>query len=119
MGLDMSSAVKLPVMDVLARPVDVTPVASQPGAGSYRARGYLGANPLDVQAEDGSVITQQQTYLDVRDREFAVVPRQRDVIDIPADGMTEPAGRFEVVDAHSDGGGLTMLIIRKLEARRP
>lgn len=119
MGLDMSALVKLPAMDVFARPIDVTPIASQPGAGAYRARGYLGTAPLDVGAEDGSVISDQQTYLDVRDAEFSVVPRQRDVIHIPADGTVPPAGRYEVVDSSADGGGLTTLIIRKLETRRP
>jgi hypothetical protein len=119
MGLDMSALVKLPAMDVFGRPIDVTPVASQPGAGRYRARGYLGTSELDVAAEDGSVITDQQTYLDVRDAEFAIVPRQRDRIDIPADGTAPGAGSFEVVRASADGGGHTTLVIRKFEPSRP
>jgi hypothetical protein len=119
MGLDMSALVKLPAMDVFARPIDVTPVASQPGAGSYRARGYLGTSQLDVAAEDGSVITDQQTYLDIREIEFAILPRQRDRIDIPADGTVPAAGLFEVVSGTADGGGLTTLIIRRLEPSRP
>jgi hypothetical protein len=119
MGLDMSALVKLPAMDVFARPIDVTPIASQPGAGAYRARGYLGTSQLDVAAEDGSVITDQQTYLDIRDAEFAVLPRQRDRIDIPADGTVPAAGSFEVVSASQDGGGLTTLVIRKFEPNRP
>jgi len=119
MGLDMSALVKLPAMDVFARPIDVTPIASQPGVGSYRARGYLGTTELDVGAEDGSVVTDQQTYLDVRDAEFAVVPRQRDRIHIPADGTVPAAGTFEVVSGSQDGGGLTTLVIRRFEPSRP
>jgi hypothetical protein len=119
MGLDMSTLVGLPVMDVFARPIDVYPNASNPGGGSYRARGYYSTAELDVQAEDGSVVTDQQTYLDVRDREFAIVPRQKDVIDIPADGATPAEGMFEVVSATADGKGLTNLIIRKVETARP
>lgn len=119
MALDMSALVKLPAMDLFARPVDITPVASQPGAGSYRARGYLGTSQLDIAAEDGSVITDQQTYLDIREIEFAVLPRQRDRIEIPADGTVPAAGSFEVVSGTTDGGGLTTLIIRKFEPARP
>ena len=119
MGLDMSALVKLPIMDVFGRPIDVTPIASQPGAGSYRARGYLGTNDLDVAAEDGSVITDQTTFLDVRDNEFAVVPRQGDRIDIPADGTAPAAGAWEVVSAHEDGGGMTNLHIRRFGLARP
>lgn len=119
MGLDMSALVKLPAMDVFARPIDVTPIASQPGAGSYRARGYFGTNELEVAAEDGSVLTDQQTYLDIREVEFAIPPRQRDIIDIPADGAVPAKGRFEVVSGTSDGGGLITLIIRELKAPRP
>jgi hypothetical protein len=119
MGLDLSALVKLPVLDVFGRPIDVYPNASQPGAGSYRARGYFGTSELDVGAEDGSVVTDQQTFLDVREIEFAVVPSQKDLIGIPADGAVPAEGMFEVVSATTDGGGLTTLIIRKLETARP
>jgi hypothetical protein len=119
MGLNMSALVKLPVMDVFARPITVTPIASQPGAGSYPNRGYFGTSAIDVAAEDGSVISDQTTFLDIRDAEFAIVPVQLDVIDIPADGDVPPEGAWEVVDSSSDGGGLTTLTIRKLLPARP
>jgi hypothetical protein len=115
----MSVLVKLPIMDVFGRPIDVTPSASQPGAASYRARGYLGTGPWNISAEDSSVISDQTTFLDVRDIEFAVVPQQGDRIDIPPDGTVPAAGMFEVVDGSSDGGGLTTLTIRKFEDARP
>jgi hypothetical protein len=119
MGLNMSALVKLPAMDIFARPIDVTPIASQPGVASYRARGYYSTTDLDVQAEDGSVVSDQRTYIDIRAAEFAVVPSQRDVIDIPADGGVPAEGRFEVISGADDGGGLATLIIRRLAVTRP
>jgi hypothetical protein len=119
MGLDMSSLVKVWAIDVFGRPVIVTPIASQPGVGAYQRRGYLGYKDLEVLLDDGTALVTQQAYLDIRERDFAVLPRQRDQINIPADGLTEARGLFEVVSSTDDGGGMINLVIRKFEAARP
>jgi hypothetical protein len=116
MGLDMSSLVKEVVLDAFARPIDVTYAGTDT---AYRARGYFGTTALDVMGEDNSILSDQTTYLDVRDREFAVVPRQGDRITIPGDGTTEEEGDWEVVDSSKDGGGLTTLTIRRAGPARP
>jgi hypothetical protein len=119
MGLNMSVLVKLPCMDILARPITVAPLASRPGDAAYAGRGYYDTREQDVVGEDNSVIVDQQTFLDVRDAEFAVVPQQGDLIDIPADGGVPAEGRFEVVSASPDGGGLTTLVLRAVLGARP
>ena len=50
------------MLDVFARPVTITPIASQGvAAPDYAARGYYDTRPFDVAALDGSVVTDQQT----------------------------------------------------------
>jgi hypothetical protein len=119
MGLDMSTAVYLPNFEVFARPVVITPIVSQPAGVAYDARGILGTQDTGVPAEDGSIISDQQTILDILEAEFPTLPRQRDRVMIPADGTVPAAGLFEVVDTSSNGGGETTLIIRKIELPAP
>ena len=120
MAVDFSTLVYLPNFDMYARPITVTPMASQPGLPAYTARGIYDTRPIDVQAEDGSIISDQQTILDVRDEEFAIVPEQLDRIHIPADPDAGPdLGEFEVTDTESNGGGETTLIIRKIVTAKP
>jgi len=123
MGLDFSTLVYLPNFDMFARPVTVTPLASQPGAPAYTGRGIFDTRPVDVQGMDGSIISDQQSILDVRDAEFLKVPEQLDRIYIGPDpdaGATgNEVGEYEVTDAESNGGGETTLIIRKIMAAKP
>lgn len=121
MGLDFSTLVYLPNFDMFARPITVTPLASQPGFPAYGARGIYDTRPIDVQANDGSIFSDQQTILDVRDIEFSVVPEQLDQIDIPYDpaGNMPALGTFEIMNTESNGGGETTLVIRKVMTSRP
>ena len=120
MALNFSTLVLLPNYDTFARKIVVTPLASQPGAPPYEARAIYGTRPIDVMAQDGSIFSDQQTILDVRDVEFAVVPDQLDQIYIPADADAGAAlGTFEVTDADSDGGGETTLAVRKIVVAKP
>jgi len=121
MALDFSTLVYLPNFDMFARPITVTPLASQPGLPAYSARGIYDTRPIDVQAENGSIISDQQTILDVRDVEFGAVPDQLDRIHIPFDpaSNSRDLGIFEVTNVESNGGGETTLVIRKVVASRP
>ena len=120
MAVNFSDLVYLPNFDMFARPIVVTPLASQPGVPSFSNRGIYDTRPIDVQAEDGSIVSDQQTILDVRDEEFGTVPTQLDRINIPADPDAGPAlGDFEVVLTEANGGGETTLVIRKLVTSRP
>jgi len=120
MAVNFSTLVYLPNFDMFARPITVTPLASQPGAPAYTNRGIYDTRAVDVAGMDGSIVSDQQTILDVRDDEFLVVPEQLDRILIPDDPDGGPSpGEFEVVDTESNGGGETTLIIRKIMASRP
>jgi hypothetical protein len=72
-------------------------------------------------AENGSIISDQRTFLDIKEDEFAVIPRQGDLINIPAEASSGlPAlGDFEIVDTSNDGGGETTLTLRKIVATKP
>jgi len=120
MALNFSTLVYLPNFDMFARPITVTPFASQPGLPAYTARGIYDTRPIDVQAQDGTIVSEQQTILDVRDVEFSVVPDQLDRIHIPADpDAGQDLGDYEVTNVESNGGGETTLVIRKIVAARP
>jgi hypothetical protein len=120
MAVNFSTLVYLPNFDMFARPIMVTPLASQPGMPAYSARGIYDTRPIDVQAEDGSIVSDQQTIVDVRDEEFGVVPEQLDQIAIPYDPDGGPdLGSFEVTNVESNGGGETTLVIRKVMTSRP
>lgn len=116
MGLDFSVAVYLPQYDVFARPIEVRPAI---GA-SFFNRGIYGTRAVLIAAEDGSQISDQETILDIREREFATrFPRQGDQIFIPRDGNVPEAGLFEIADLSSNGGGETTLVIRAVLEPRP
>ena len=121
MAVNFSTLVYLPNFDMFARPVTITPLASQPGMPAYIARGIYDTRAIDVQAEDGSIISDQQTILDVLDDEFTVVPEQLDriVIDVDVDAGTIGVGEYEVTDTESNGGGETTLIIRRIVTAKP
>jgi hypothetical protein len=120
MAVNFSVLVYLPQYDTFARSITVMPLASQPGAPAYTARGIYDTRPVDFAGEDGSIVSDQQTILDVREAEFSVVPEQLDRIAIPADADGGPdLGEFEVIDTETNGGGETTLVIRKIVTSKP
>jgi hypothetical protein len=120
MAVNFSTLVKLPCQDMFAVPVTVTPTVSRPGQPAYVGRGIYLTGPTDVPLLDGSMLSDQQTILDVRDAEYGnAPPMQGDRINIPFDCNGAPLGDFEVIDADKDGGGLTTLTLRKVETPRP
>lgn len=120
MAVNFSTLVYLPNFDMFARSITITPLASQPGLPAYSARGIYNTRAIDVQAEDGSIISDQQTIVDVRDEEFSVIPDQLDRVYIPFDADGGPdLGEFEVTDTEPNGGGETTLVLRKFMAARP
>src|SRR5215471_14823736 len=105
MAVNFPELVYLPNYDLFARPVTFTPVV---GA-AYDARGIFNTVSLDVMTEDGALLSDQKTILDILETEFAVLPVQRDRVFIPeADGMPE-LGNYEIIDTSTNGGGETTL----------
>ena len=103
------------VFDLYAVPVTFTPLKSQPGQAAYQGRGILGTYTEPIEALDGSIFADQRTILDIRESEFAVLPQQDDHCTIPLDCNGVPRGEYQIIDATSNGGGQTMLTIRKYE----
>ncbi|MCA1524303.1 head-tail joining protein [Bradyrhizobium yuanmingense] len=111
--MDFSTLVLLPGMNTFAIAVTVRPTVSQPGAPDYPARGVYSSVPTDVQMQDGTTFSDQQTTLGIRLREFAVPPVNGDRI-TPTEG--EAAGvTFWVADSSADGQGGLTLTLRKTE----
>lgn len=110
MGLDMGILVKMPQLDMFGRPISVTPAA---GGVTYQARGIFHEDANPFPAEDGSIVTDHIVSIDVLDSEFTVLPRQGDLIDIPADGTVPAEGLFTVLSATGDGGGMTNLVLEE------
>jgi hypothetical protein len=114
MGIDFSTLVYLPNYDFFARPVTFFPVVSQVGAAAYSNRGIYGTRDIDVAAEDGAILQDHQTILDIRESEYGVLPTQGDYVNIPADGNNPSLGDFEVVNVWHDGQGETTLQLRQV-----
>jgi len=116
MAVDFSTLVYLPVFDFYSRAVVFTPIKSQPGAPAYSARGIYTTKAIDVVGLDGqSILSEQQTILDIREIEFTVLPEQGDLVNIPAEGNIPARGDFEIQDTDDNGGGEITLTLRKWE----
>lgn len=119
MAVDFSTQVHSHTYDVFARAVTITPVKSQPSQAAYSARGIFGTVAIDVVAEDGAIVSDARTILDIREIEFSVLPIQGDEITIPASGNIPAAGSFRILDTDTNGGGETTLTLRKLWVAKP
>jgi hypothetical protein len=107
MGLDFGVLTKSVVVEFYGRPITVTPAGGAP----YNSRGIWHRDSNDFPGEDGSLVTDHKVSIDVLDSDFAVVPRQGDLIEVPADGTVPAEGAFTVLSAHGDGGGMTNLVL--------
>ena len=119
MAFNPSIMVYLPNYDFFSRTVVITPIASQPGAPAYTNRGIFDTRGLEVLAADGSIVSDQQTILDIRESEYDVQPQQYDHVMIPAEEALEALGPFEIVNKWTNGGGETTLVLRDLLAPAP
>lgn len=119
MALDFSTLVYDPGYSVFARAVTINPSVSQPNQPSYAARGIFSTQPIDVATENGAILSDQVTILDILEREFAILPAQGDTINIPSSGTLPALGDYEVIDLSTNGGGETTLVIRKVMAAQP
>ena len=112
-GVNFSTLVYGPAYDMFARRVTFYPYHSQPGGPSFAGRGIFGTRALAIVGLDGAVLSDQQTILDIREVEFAVLPQQFDRLYIDAADEGPALGEFEITDASTNGGGETTLVLRK------
>src|SRR5262245_3075434 len=108
MAINFSTIVYIPCQDLFGRKIVVTPVNSAPGFPAYEARGIYTTRAIDISTNVGgwegmAMISDQQTIVDIRDKEFLAsgraIPIQGDLIDIPAEEDIPAAGLFEITDA--------------------
>lgn len=106
--IDFDALVLGPAMTVFAKPIIVNPVRSQPGHAAYAARGVWAIKPIDVQTEDGSVMSSRIYTLGVKLSEFLVPPTEEDQVTITnviiRDVMRATA-TFLIDDVDPDGQG--------------
>lgn len=119
MAIAFSTELYVKVQDMFSVPCTFTPVKSNPGGPAYTVRGIYSTRPIDIVATDGSIFSDQQSILDIREVEFVVLPIQEDLVTIPFDCNGEPLGDFEIMDADTNGGGETTLVIRKIVTAKP
>jgi hypothetical protein len=112
--LDFSSLVLRACMDTFARPVTITPLASQPSAPAYTGRGIWSSKPVDVQTESGILSSQIQT-LDLRAVEFPVLPQPGDKVLVDAFGSLPRIGLCLIEDTDDDGQGGIVLSLKVVQ----
>jgi hypothetical protein len=115
MAINMSTFVYLPCQEVLGRPVNFSSTLGNSFSGA--GRGIYDSRSLNVMLEDGSIMSDQDTILDIRAIEFSSLPVQGDLIDIPAEPIAGlPAlGMFEIADVSNKvGGEITLSLKRKV-----
>jgi hypothetical protein len=112
-GINFATLVYLPAFDTFAVPVTFNPLVSAPGSPPYTIRGIFDTRTLNVLAENNSIYSDQQTILDIRESEFAVIPQQGDHATIPVDCNGVNQGEWVIVDSSTNGGGETTLVLRK------
>jgi hypothetical protein len=114
MAVNMSTLVYNPCQIVFGRPVIFTSKFgnSYDGAG----RGIYDSQTLDVALEDGSLISDQQTILDIRTAEYSILPAQGDRVAIPFEPVSglPDLGVFEITDLWHNGGGEVTLALKRL-----
>jgi len=115
MAINLDVTLQSPIFDFWSVPVTFIPIKSQPNTLSYVGRGILGTYSTDVVGLDGSLYSDQRTILDIREAEFPIMPVQDDRVIIAADCNGVDRGEWQIIDTTSNGGGQTMLTIRKYE----
>ena len=109
LGIPFSSMVYEPQYDFWAVDCFFTPMIGS----AYGGRGIFSTRAMDVPTEDNAVFSDQETILDVREAEFGTLPKQGDRVTIPRDCNGVDQGTWEIIDASTNGGGETTLVLRK------
>ncbi|WP_426313850.1 hypothetical protein ACN9MF_20260 [Methylobacterium fujisawaense] len=121
--IDFAALTLAPCIDIFARPIIVTPQASQPArraedgtiipAGQpYPSRGVWASRPVDVPVEGGGIMSTQVHTLGIAAADFEFPPAPDDYIEIPAHMSLPRIGLCQVEDTDDDGQGGTSLTLK-------
>ena len=116
MAVNFDVLLQTSVFDFFAVPVTFTPLKSQPGQPAYSGRGILGTYVEDVAALDDARSSPTSAPSSISARASSRCCRSR-TITAPSRSTATACrrGEYQIIDATSNGGGQTMLTIRKYE----
>jgi len=109
--IDFSALVLNPAQAAFGCAVWITPTVSQPLAAPYQARGIYSSTPTDVVMQDGTVLCDQRTTLDIRLAEFPIPVTFNDRV-TPDEGEAKGI-TFFVGAIDEDGQGGAKLTLRR------
>jgi hypothetical protein len=112
--LDFSGIVLSTLQNTFSRPIVISPVASQPGVGSYNARGVFSTSPIDFIPESNIVFSDQKTMVWVRMSEYPILPIPGDQLSIPTHIGYPAEGPFEIIDTDRFADGKMIISLKKL-----
>lgn len=105
MSLDFDTLVLKPAMDVFSKAMIVKPLASQPLASVYAARGVWSKRPVDIATEGGGILSSEEKKIGIRLSEFAVPVA-------PLDQVQFDGEWYWVDDVDEDGQGGASLALK-------
>lgn len=107
MPVDFDTLVLKPAMDRFAKPIVIKPLASQPLAPAYTARGDWVKRPVDVPVE-GGVLSSEERVISIRISEFAIPPA-------PLDQVQFKGEWYWIDDVDEDGEGQAKLALKAVD----
>jgi hypothetical protein len=110
--IDFDLVVLNPATGVFAINVVYTPTVSQPGVLPFATRGVYSSQALDVEMQDGTIYSDQETKLEVRLAEFAAYPMEGDFVTITDTRHPAYGKQFWIGDLDEDGQGGGRLLLR-------
>lgn len=112
MAINFSAAVYLACQDTFGRPVVFSGVGY-----SGANRGIYNTDKHETVMDEGDIIVEQQTILDIREDEYPTLPIQGDTVSIPYDpGSGVPdEGSFQIIKVTNNGGGEVTLQLREIK----
>jgi hypothetical protein len=118
MAVDFSSQLYAICQSEFGRTVTITPNVSQPSGAAYVNRGIFDTRELNVVMDDGSILADQETILDILAADYPIFPQQGDLVqvdDIYLSGELAQGGSFIVVKATHNGGGEITLVLKSTQ----
>jgi hypothetical protein len=114
LAINFSTMIYGPCQDQFGRTCIFTSATGDSYSGTNR--GIYDSTTLNVALEDGSILSDQNTILDIRAIEFPVLPAQDDTVSIPYDPISQlpDLGSYQIINLWHNGGGEITLQLRKL-----
>jgi hypothetical protein len=113
--IDFDALVLKPAGDIFQIMVSYTPTVSQPGVPAFDTNGVYSSTALDVELQDGTIYSDQQTKLEVRLADFAAYPEEGDFVTITDARHPAFGKQFWIGDLDEDGQGGGILLLRLKE----